>query len=888
MSDTTYLPNIALVQSGDLFKIMELRYSDSIYDENGYYNLKQPVSNSLELIRWYRNCEIYFCKLVTVQRDKLLSNEIDFCEFREELEKLKIDPEVFLNFGITEYSKDCLILYKELQLKKYRQLVQNNKDEIEFNEWLRNIYPVRDELQSIAKQTKRFNLSSDHQVMLEGLHEFLKNIESTYCLAFDVEVKAEQFKDNCSTKWLDRAKTLKLVIEDALDKIFLQQNDVLRAYVKLEDDGIYGYRFHTIVFLSSITLTEQAWLANFNERLQNLLANRTRIKTFLESDYLKPLSKVKDHRGMPEQALSNKRIREIEKELETDIESFYQISFQLINWNSRLRDIKPDLRFKIDVSSATEDMRLLEYWALKYLFMSNHYIYFNPYNAGLQPSVKCFTNQVVTLKHKAVNLQVTLKLAKDTRPRVINRATKLKLPNNQVTKTNERDALPQRRSGDLVDAFYNVERDFTNNMPLASVATPKRKPKFEKQEVEKTIKIDVGAPSDDLVENSFTLYSMQDFIDYIFDEKKKSIYQAEIKNKPRVSWAEIFYKNTIRDVELLEFLIKFEKFIDTLLYSKNPFFTVKPQQNCSPEGLSSVGEQYLTLFYNFHTQEIKSKLEATNIESDYWNLVIRPFEYHFLAGTHDDISQVKMHKEQIQTLNDLMKNARVLAKQFEKKMKAHLQYLKYADVKLWQKAFDKERILMRYQFSLPYSLNEKTGITSVFNSFKSRLSGDGRSFHDVRHILLCRKNNQRESLDAVLLFDNAQGAEDQKWLSQHIKELWGKTVNAEMRKQNVQVNSYDLENLIRCVDLIPEHEQLAVKYLYIRNCKVAIEKSVISHLIPYFISQAIFLQDASSSPVYKLSTSRYLTSLFVKKSNAKKDVLTGTVKSSKPKKLMAE
>lgn len=888
MSDTTFFPNAALVQSGDLFKIMELRYSHSIYDEDGYYNVKQPVSNSLELIRWYRNCEIYFRKLATVEKDNLLSNEIDYSELREELEKLNIDPEVFLNFGITEYSKDCLILYNELQLKKYRQLAQIKKDETDFNKWLGDIYPVRDELQSIAKQTQRFNLSSDSQVMLEGLHEFLKNIESTYCLAFDIEIKVDQFKDNCSTKWFDRAKTLKLIIEDALESFFLQQTNVLRAYVKFEDDGIYGYRFHTIVFLSSIILTEQAWLANFNERLQNLLANRTRIKNHLESDYLKSLSKIKDHRAIPEQALSNKRIREIEEELETDIESFYHISFDLINWNSRLRDLKLDLRFEIDVSSTTDDMRLLEYWVLKYLFISNHYISFNPYNEGLQPSVKCFTNQALTLKHSAITLQAPLRLAKDTRPRVISRATKPKLPNNQVTKTNERAVLSQRRSSDSVEAFYNAERDFTNNMPLASVTTLKLKPKFEKQEVEKTIKIDVGAPSDDLVENPSTLYKMQDFIDYIFDEKKKCIGKAEINNKPRVSWAEIFYKNTIRDAELLEFLIKFEKFIDTLLYSKNPFFTVKPQQNCSPEGLSSVGEQYLTLFYNFHTQQIKSKLEATNIESDYWNLVIKPFEYHFVAGTHGDISQIKMHKEQIQTLNDLMKNARVLAKQYEKKMKAHLQYFKYADAKLWQKAFDQERILMRYKFSLPYSLNEKTGITSVFNSFKSRLSGDGRSFHDVRHILLCRKNNQRESLDVVLLFDNAQGVEDQKWLSQHIKELWGKTVNAEMRKQNVQVNPYDLENLIRCVDLIPEHEQLAVKYLYIRNCKVAIEKSVISHLIPYFISQAIFLQDVSSSPIYKLSTSRYLTNLFVKKSNEKKDVSTGTVKPSKPKKLIAE
>jgi hypothetical protein len=60
MSNTTYLSNSSLVQNGDLFKIMELRYSHSIFDKNGCFNSISPISNSLELIRWYRNCEDFF------------------------------------------------------------------------------------------------------------------------------------------------------------------------------------------------------------------------------------------------------------------------------------------------------------------------------------------------------------------------------------------------------------------------------------------------------------------------------------------------------------------------------------------------------------------------------------------------------------------------------------------------------------------------------------------------------------------------------------------------------------------------------------------------------------------------------------------------------------
>ncbi len=882
MSNTTYFPNAALVQSGDLFKIMELRYSHSIYDEDGYYNVKQPVSNSLELIRWYRNCEIYFGRLMAEENEGIPSNEIDYCTFKNVLENLKIDPEVFLNFGITEYSKECRRLYTELQLKDYRRLTQNKKDEAEINAFLRNIHSARDELKLLAKQPERFDCNDDHKTILKDLHSFLKQTDNAYFLAFDIEIETSRFEDNCSDRWLERATTLKLIIEEALVTIFSQHTDVLRAYIKLEDDGAYGYRFHTVTLLSSIALTEQSWLASFNESLKGLLADKTRTKNYLEAKYLKELEKIRNHRDLLEQPFSEETIERIEQEIKSDIESFQHISFKLINWNSQLRNFNPELKFQIDASFTTEDLRLLEYWGIKYLFISVKYIYFPLHNKKLHPSIKCWVKDT-DVQTNAIATITPVPLVRDTRPRINGSTRQIEQPNSKVVKRNIQAVdLPQRRCTDPEDAFYNNKRDFTQAMPLASVALPEPKSKFEKQEVGKGFEIQVGVPSQDEVIHSSTPCTMQDFIDYVADEKN-GVVKTKINNKQRHMWAKIFYSNTILDEVLLKFLIQFECFIDNLLHSTNPFFTVKLQHNCSPEGLSTVGVQYLVLFYNFYTQQIANKLRAINIESDYWDLVINLFEYHFVEEEHRNISQVVMHQEQIQTLNDLMKKARVLAKQYEQKIKPNLHHLKYADVKPWRKAFDQERVLMRCKFSLPYSLQGKLGITGIFNAFKTRLSGKNRQFKDVQHIVICRKKNQHETLDVLLMFDNSNGAEDQKWLSEQVKELWVKSVNAAMKKCKVQPSNSDLEKLVSFIDFIPKHESLAVKYLYIRNHKAAVEKSVISHLIPYFISQAIFLQDVSSGSTHKLSMSRYLTNLFDNQIPMKKVVPVVRNKKSKAK-----
>ncbi len=317
MSEITFSSNADFVESGDLFKIMELRYSQSIYDDDGCYPAKQPVSNSLELIRWYRNCEVFLSQLSAEEKKCAPLGDNDYEAFEAELRGLVIDPDVFSNFGITEHNRACQEIYDVFKLKEFRALTLHSSlpTEEKLQDLLEGGCKLREKLKSSAWLQHRFNLSNDHQGLLSDLHEFLKITESTYCLAFDIEVTADQFHDNCSVKWLDRAKPIKRLFEEALEFILTRQGELLRFYVKLEENGVYGYRFHAVVFLRSLKLTEGAWLANFREQLQQSFSDYYLLDKLLKPRYTRMLEEFRNNRDLTEKIPSEDEADKLEQEI---------------------------------------------------------------------------------------------------------------------------------------------------------------------------------------------------------------------------------------------------------------------------------------------------------------------------------------------------------------------------------------------------------------------------------------------------------------------------------------------------------------------------------------------------------------------------------------------
>lgn len=89
---------------------------------------------------------------------------------------------------------------------------------------------------------------------------------------------------------------------------------------------------------------------------------------------------------------------EIDKESSARfLEAYSDIEFELINWNTKLKELCPQLMFHIDRSSNVEQKLLLEYWAIKYICMSERYIYINPYIKQLKAHQLRISSAVVIM-----------------------------------------------------------------------------------------------------------------------------------------------------------------------------------------------------------------------------------------------------------------------------------------------------------------------------------------------------------------------------------------------------------------------------------------------------------------------------------------------------------
>src|SRR5690606_35832831 len=270
----------------------------------------------------------------------------------------------------------------------------------------------------------------------------------------------------------------------------------------------------------------------------------------------------------------------------------------------------------IDSSTDVEQKSWLEYWAVKYLFVSEKYIYINPHIKKLNPTIR-FSNNTILKAQRPVKPR-TFSSGQEIRSKPSTRIVKqhidephhsdlfeiARIQSDQITSTTSSSSEPRRRT-ERDNARYSPESDFTLGFQSAYLdkTTPlKSKNKFSSTLSTKSLpEINVGAPKED--EFSGTSFLLEEFIEKAIQERKK-FDEKKIKKSKRIEWAYIFYKNKIKDSQLSDFLIQFEYFCEQLLGNGNLNFAILPHgvsgRTCSPDDLTQLGKQYLLLFSDFH------------------------------------------------------------------------------------------------------------------------------------------------------------------------------------------------------------------------------------------------------------------------------------------------
>lgn len=111
----------------------------------------------------------------------------------------------------------------------------------------------------------------------------------------------------------------------------------------------------------------------------------------VEATLHKKINEWRNHRDLHELCYSKEGLDEMEQSIHSTFQNYqHDIIFKIINWNEQLRKLQSELKFEIDDSFSNEDRQKLEYWGIKYLFISSKYLYFQQHHEDLHRSIVSF------------------------------------------------------------------------------------------------------------------------------------------------------------------------------------------------------------------------------------------------------------------------------------------------------------------------------------------------------------------------------------------------------------------------------------------------------------------------------------------------------------------
>jgi hypothetical protein len=138
----------------------------------------------------------------------------------------------------------------------------------------------------------------------------------------------------------------------------------------------------------------------------------------VEATLHKKINVWRNHSDLSTLTHSEENLDEVEQYIYSNFQDYqHDITFKIINWNEQLKTLQPVLKFEIDDSFSNEDRQKLEYWGIKYLFISSKYMYFHKYHEDLHPSIVSFVYRSPTPKQKIVAISATSEIqGKDSHP----------------------------------------------------------------------------------------------------------------------------------------------------------------------------------------------------------------------------------------------------------------------------------------------------------------------------------------------------------------------------------------------------------------------------------------------------------------------------------------
>ena len=618
MSKTAPQDALSYIKSGDLFKLMSIRYPDSICNSDGSFNIHNPASISLELIQWFNQCEFFYNALFNHSQTLDSSEAIEIFT-KQELNKLQvIDPRVFpdsrfntlsdyqssklgLNFKLIALNISSEKVALSQLVEGYIGLVQSDK------------VALQDKFNKLSTQ---YHLSDEDQDAYNDLLKYINGTSHCYVFCFDIIFEQmlstlEAYKD-----WDHQLICYTYIVNKILERFFNLRNDYEQYFFKAEVHNRFDHRFHVVVILDRLQKSEKDWLENLEIFLKETFENIQLIEGWINAlkatvnEHLK--KSFADRKDYLPEAYSG--MMELNLWEPNFINHCDQIKFKIVNWNDTLRDHGFISDFEVSKKSTVSDRSQIEYWVLKYIFWSRHFIFFENLNKFIFD-----VNQIWSAKQPVPKQFRPSPILVGKVPTVEKTNSKLKNKNSlpsysKVTAAPTAPTAPAPH-GRRQDSTA-IKTPLLGNLTIAGIKNKKAtdKPKFPQKETLSVSPIVIKPDEKNLdqLNNSITLDS---FIELAKGDKHIWEINLGAFDAKRIELAEVFYKELFYpEGKLAEFITRLEIFLLTLKEEKDvKIFHLDgskfdSSQGVDPKNLLSLGKQYLVLYDFFHRENVQSSI----------------------------------------------------------------------------------------------------------------------------------------------------------------------------------------------------------------------------------------------------------------------------------------
>lgn len=382
--------------------------------------------------------------------------------------------------------------------------------------------------------------------------------------------------------------------------------------------------------------------------------------------------------------------------------------------------------------------------------------------------------------------------------------------------------------------------------PKQETELVKKRTGFKKKEVSRWPDVSGAAAARPL---STPHCTVQDLMNYASDNENIWKYNQHEKRVEKL--ANLYFREYGLGEELRIFIVKFVIFIEGIIEGKSAkavwVKNMDADASVSKESLTLIGQRYFDLLNTYHSCNILQKNNFSDL-NEFFNFL------SVFDVVKDTFMFWKMNffpNQQALELNKFMLDFRKKLIAYKGKYSKNFENINYVNEKTFQKIFIKDRWILRFELTTFKMHHDVRLLSKTFSDLMKRLEGDYRLSGDIKYIKFTNEKFSKKYLDVLFFIEPNEKFNSMEEVIHRIQDDWVRassyTLNEHQSKDGKILTHY-AETDAKVKQLMKSETFFNSEYLYIGTRDKTKIEAAVDVLIPYFISQAIFLPVESTLP----------------------------------------